>query len=99
MISDDCTHGITKTRAAIRKPMKLGLIGQDTRSIRAGHEITNPASLFSTCSENKERVNLVRYDIVWYMSEGRDPEGFQLSKPGGTRGRITVSDSTCALLM
>lgn len=63
-ISDSSSIAITRTRAAIKKLVRLGLIKQDGRSVRAGHRADSPEALFYTCPEMRELMDLIKYGVL-----------------------------------
>lgn len=63
-VSDGSSIAITRTRAAFKKLVRLGLIKQDGRSVRAGHRVDSTEALFYTCPEMRDLIDLIKYGVI-----------------------------------
>lgn len=64
MIGDHSCPGVTRIREAVKFLLKLGLIKQDSRSIRAGHRAADPEAMYFTLPEKRDIIDLVVYGII-----------------------------------
>ena len=63
-ISSQTAVPVTRTRNAVKRLLGLGIIKEDSRSVRAGYRANDPAAIFYTCPEMRELISLVRYNVI-----------------------------------
>lgn len=64
MVEDNSCPGVIRVRDAIKFLLKMGLIKQDSRSIRAGHRETDQEAMYFTVPEKRDIIDLVVYGII-----------------------------------
>lgn len=64
MIEDNSCPAVTRIRDAVKFLLELGLIKQDSRSIRAGHRAAAPEAMYFTIPEKRDIIDLVVYGII-----------------------------------
>ena len=62
-ISSQTAVPVTRTRNAVKRLLGLGIIKEDSRSVRAGYRANDPAAIFYTCPEMRELISLVQCDM------------------------------------
>lgn len=64
MIEDNSCPGVTRIRDAVKFLLELGLIKQDSRSIRARHRAADPEAMYFTVPGKRDIIDLVVYCII-----------------------------------
>ena len=64
MTEDNSCPGVIRIRDAIKFLLKMELIKQDYRSIRARHRAADPEAMYFTVPEKRDIIDLAVYGMI-----------------------------------